>query len=360
MQRGAISRESVLKAVAEHDELGREAFLSRYGFGKAVSYVLVHEGREYDSKAIAGVAHKWDQGAVLAADKFSGGKDHAAAWLKRLGFDVKSVKNPDWARDEVILACDLVMANGWRGLDVSDRRVVELSGLLQLLPLHAEADRNEKFRNPNGVARKTFDIATRHPDYHGKATNGGATDVQVLHEFLARPEEMTETARLIRLGIASGELQALPPAGDEEADDEYEAPEGRLLMRRHRARERSKGLRKKKIESVLRRGGSLACEACGFDFEAVYGERGAGYIECHHVVPLHEAGEGTTKLTDLALICANCHRMIHRHAPWPTPAELRAAVEQRRMQDSGGRAVVVQQRTEEQRSLNRANRGATR
>ncbi|WP_233533532.1 HNH endonuclease [Kitasatospora sp. SolWspMP-SS2h] len=58
----------------------------------------------------------------------------------------------------------------------------------------------------------------------------------------------------------------------------------------------------------------------------MYGERGAGYVECHHVVPLHVAGEGTTKLADLALICANCHRMIHRKAPWPTPAELRETV----------------------------------
>ncbi|WP_406727849.1 HNH endonuclease [Streptomyces sp. GD-15H] len=350
----------MLKAIAEHKEMGRETFLEKYHFGKARSYVLVHDGQEYDSKAIAGVAHQWDQGRALAPGEFSGGKDHAAAWLKRLGFQVKAVQNPDWARDEVILACDLVMANSWRGLDIRDRRVVELSGLLQLLPLHAEADRNEKFRNPNGVARKTFDIATRHPDYQGKATNGGATDIQVLHEFLTRPEEMTETARLIRLGIASGELQALPPAGDEEADDEYEAPEGRLLMRRHWARERNKGLRKRKIKSVLRRGGSLACEACGFDFEAVYGDRGAGYIECHHVVPLHEAGEGTTKLTDLALICANCHRMIHRHAPWPTPAQLRGTVEQRRLHGSGGQRVVMQQRTEEQGSLKRENHGATR
>ncbi|MFE3370907.1 HNH endonuclease [Streptomyces sp. NPDC059173] len=46
-------------------------------------------------------------------------------------------------------------------------------------------------------------------------------------------------------------------------------------------------------------------------------------MECHHVVPLHEAGEGRTKLNDLALICANCHRMIHRCAPWPTPDKLR-------------------------------------
>ncbi|MGY1428878.1 HNH endonuclease [Streptomyces sp. MN12] len=344
MHRGAISRQAVLKTITEHDEMGREAFLSHYGFGKAQSYVLVHEGREYDSKAIAGVAHKWEQGAVLPADKFSGGKDHAASWLKRLGFHVKAVKNPDWARDEVILACDLVMNNGWRGLDASDNRVVELSRLLQLLPLHAEADRNEKFRNPNGVARKTFDIATRHPGYQGKPTNGGATDVQVLHEFLARPDEMSKTAQLIRLGIASGELQALLPAEDEEGDDDFSAPEGRLLMRRHRARERNKSLRRKKIESVLRRSGNLACEACGFDFEAVYGDRGAGYVECHHILPLHEAGEGTTRLADLALICANCHRMIHRRAPWPTPAELRATIEQRLAQRCGDTLMPGQQR----------------
>ncbi|MDG9714442.1 HNH endonuclease [Streptomyces sp. DH10] len=346
MRKGAITRESVLKAVVEHDELGREAFLSKYGFGEARSYVLVHEGREYDSKAITGVAHKWVQGRALAPSEFSGGKDHAAAWLKRLGFQVKAVKNPDWARDEVILACHLVMTNDWKGLDAQDSRVIELSALLQLLPIHADADRNDKFRNPNGVARKTFDIATRHPDYRGKPTNGGALDVEVLHEFLARPDQMTEVARLIREGISTGELQDLAQTDDEALDDDFSAPEGRLLLRRHRARERNKGLRKRKIESALRKGGGLACEACGFDFEEVYGERGAGYVECHHVVPLHEAGEGKTKLSDLALICANCHRMIHRCAPWPTPEELRADIEHRRASLRRGASVIGKQRGE--------------
>lgn len=342
MHRGAITRESVLKAIAEHDKLGREAFLSTYHFGKAHSYVLMHEGQEYDSKAIAGVAHKWNQGRALAPSEFSGGKEHAAAWLKRLGFQVKAIQNPDWARDEIILACDLVMTNGWKGLDAQDSRVIELSALLQLLPIHADADRNETFRNPNGVARKTFDIATRHPDYRGKPTKGGSLDVEVLHEFLARPDQMAKVARLIREGISTGELQDLAQADDVEVDDDFSAPEGRLLLRRHRARERNKGLRKKKIASVLRRGGSLACEACGFDFEEVYGERGAGYVECHHVVPLHEAGEGETKLSDLALICANCHRMIHRRAPWPSPTELRAAIEDRRASRLRGAAIVQQ------------------
>ncbi|MGV9316000.1 HNH endonuclease [Streptomyces sp. NPDC003691] len=344
MQRGAFTRESVLKVLVEHDELGREAFLEKYGFGEARSYVLVHEGREYDSKAVAGVAHKWSEGRALEPDEFSGGKDHAAAWLKRVGFQVKAIKNPDWARDEIILACRLVMENGWKGLDAADDRVVELSALLQLLPIHAEADRNEKFRNSNGVARKTFDIATRHPEYRGKPTNGGTLDVEVLLDFLARPEEMTEAARLIWQGVAAGELQSFAPTEDEELGDDYSAPEGRLLMRRHRARERSKSLRKKKITSVLRRGGRLACEACGFDFEKVYGDRGAGYIECHHVLPLHAAGESRTKLSDLALICANCHRMIHRRAPWPTPGELRASIEQKHAADMRAAAALTRPR----------------
>ncbi|MYQ79254.1 HNH endonuclease [Streptomyces sp. SID4923] len=344
MRRGAITRESVLKVLAEHEELGGEAFLAKYGFGEARSYVLVYEGREYDSKAIAGVAHKWDQERALTSDEFSGGKEHAAAWLKRAGFQVKAIKNPGWARDEVILACALVMENGWKGLDAQDDRVVELSALLQLLPIHAEADRNDKFRNSNCVARKTFDIATCHPEYQGKPTNGGALDVAGLHEFLARKEEMTEAARLIRQGIATGELQSFVPTEDEEFGDDFSAPEGQLLMRRHRARERNKSLRKKKITSVLQRGGQLACEACGFDFERIYGDRGVGYIECHHVVPLHEAGEGRTKLSDLALICANCHRMIHRRAPWPTPGELQASIEQKHAADRRAATVVARTR----------------
>jgi 5-methylcytosine-specific restriction protein A len=52
---------------------------------------------------------------------------------------------------------------------------------------------------------------------------------------------------------------------------------------------------------------------CGFDFKAVYGDIGEGYIEVHHTMPFHAMVAGTKiKLADLALLCANCHRMAHR------------------------------------------------
>jgi 5-methylcytosine-specific restriction protein A len=58
----------------------------------------------------------------------------------------------------------------------------------------------------------------------------------------------------------------------------------------------------------------LACAACGFDFERTYGERGRGYVECRHVIPLHETGERRVSISDLAQLCSNCHRMIPRKA----------------------------------------------
>ena len=52
-----ITREAVLAALAEHDELGQDQFLAKYGFDRARLYVLVHDGKPYDSKAIVGAAH---------------------------------------------------------------------------------------------------------------------------------------------------------------------------------------------------------------------------------------------------------------------------------------------------------------
>lgn len=56
------------------------------------------------------------------------------------------------------------------------------------------------------------------------------------------------------------------------------------------------------------------CIICGFDFEAVYGSHGAGFIEVHHLRPvstLHEPTKVDPK-KDMAVVCSNCHRMIHR------------------------------------------------
>ncbi|MFC4006006.1 HNH endonuclease [Nonomuraea purpurea] len=78
----------ILDAIAEYDEMGRDAFLNTYRYRPARDYFLVHEGRRYDSKAIAGVAHRGVTGQPLLAGEFSGGRETVARQLIRLGFDV--------------------------------------------------------------------------------------------------------------------------------------------------------------------------------------------------------------------------------------------------------------------------------
>jgi hypothetical protein len=85
---GVITRGHVLAATAECDRLGTEEFLSHYGFGRAREYLLVLNGRDYDSMAIVGVAHRYATGRALEAAEFAGDKAAAAKVLDDLGFDV--------------------------------------------------------------------------------------------------------------------------------------------------------------------------------------------------------------------------------------------------------------------------------
>lgn len=88
------SRDAVLKAIEEYDRLGQKAFLRRYGYAKSTGYVLIHEGEPYDSKAVAGVALKYQPGfgRPLKYDEFSGGEKTVRAKLGDLGFVVISLK----------------------------------------------------------------------------------------------------------------------------------------------------------------------------------------------------------------------------------------------------------------------------
>jgi 5-methylcytosine-specific restriction protein A len=84
------SRQAVLDAVAEFDQIGREEFLKKYGYREAQRYFLEIDGKRYDSKAIVGVAHKYQFPAegALTFDEFSGGESTVQRKLEKLGFHV--------------------------------------------------------------------------------------------------------------------------------------------------------------------------------------------------------------------------------------------------------------------------------
>lgn len=59
-------------------------------------------------------------------------------------------QNPVWARDELLLALDLYLSQGQ--LDDTHALVIEVSELLNRLPIHTVRPDLERFRNANGVA----------------------------------------------------------------------------------------------------------------------------------------------------------------------------------------------------------------
>lgn len=115
----------------------------------------------------------------------------------------------DWNRDELLLACALVMQNDWHELRQGDASVLELSDLLRSLPTNQDAAASDpRFRSPNSVSRKTTDIATAHPGYTGATTKGGRPTQTVVSDFVAHPAEMLAAAEAIRQGIGSGSSTA--------------------------------------------------------------------------------------------------------------------------------------------------------
>jgi hypothetical protein len=98
-------------------------------------------------------------------------------------------------------------------------------------------------------------------------------------------------------------------------DETVSAVEGELRMRLVKHRSREQKLRRSKIAAAMRQDHRLRCEVtgCGFDFFAQYGSLGQEYALVHHLNSLAgRAKAGHTPLNELAIVCANCHAMIHQ------------------------------------------------
>lgn len=101
-------------------------------------------------------------------------------------------------------------------------------------------------------------------------------------------------------------------------------PEGKIVERKHIARERNSELIENAKRIFNEKHGKLYCQICNFDFEAKYGELGKDYIEAHHTIPVSEMEEGhKTTIDEIVLVCSNCHKMLHRKRPWLNADEIK-------------------------------------
>jgi len=221
----------------------------------------------------------------------------------------------------LILALDLYFDENPSHISKTHRKVVELSELLNRLSIHTDRPDAVRFRNPNGVYMKLANFKRLDPSYPGSGlTRGGKLEEKIWNELAEDQDRLRNLAQAIEGNVEYSETHETI----REVDEEAEAPEGRVLFRVHRTRERNPALVKKRKEAAFRKSGCLRCEVCGFDFQKVYGDLGQNFIECHHTVPVSELKPGArTTLRELALVCANCHRMLHRGGETLTVRELR-------------------------------------
>jgi 5-methylcytosine-specific restriction protein A len=237
-------------------------------------------------------------------------------------------QNPDWTRDELILALDLFMDAQRKQLDSKDLRVIELSKLLNRLPLHEGQPRGSDFRNANGVSMKLGNFLRIDPSYSGKGlARGNKLEQEVWDEFADDRYRLRRVAANLRRSVEQRIAETRDVYGP--VPDEEEFPEGGIHTRLHKVKERSRRVVEAKKELVLQTTGKLACEVCDFDFRATYGDIGENFAECHHRVPIAQlTPDHRTRASDLAIVCANCHRMLHKSRPMLDIDELRAIVRQ--------------------------------
>lgn len=230
-------------------------------------------------------------------------------------------RNKPWSRDEIIIALDLYFRTYPRIPEKTSPEVEEVSSLLRRVQLMIDPDMSADYRNTNSVYLKMMNFHAFNPAHEGAGMpSGSRLDREMVLHYHPRQEILHRTAAKIRKMIELG-LEVPPPNLLVTLE---EPMEGKLLTMLHKYRERDRRIVKRKKEQVMDEFHRLVCESCEFDFERAYRARGKGFIECHHKTPLSETDVGRkTKLEDLALVCSNCHRMIHRNRPWLTVDQVR-------------------------------------
>ncbi|MGJ8524812.1 hypothetical protein LMG33818_000520 [Halomonadaceae bacterium LMG 33818] len=232
-------------------------------------------------------------------------------------------RNKPWSRNELILALDLYFQEPQPKLDDSDPHVQRLSTLLNKFPLKQGEHRDASYRSASSVALKLQNIRSVASHKTAGRHNGGKLDKIVYDEFKNNPILLKQSAAAIKNAIHI-DISRARVSSAESLDQTSTAYEGGTKYLLHKVYERNSAIIKQKKQAVLHAKGKLECEACGFNFHEIYGERGYGYIECHHTSPVSQlTSNDATTLSDLALLCANCHRMIHAREPWLSMEELK-------------------------------------
>jgi len=226
------------------------------------------------------------------------------------------------SQDEWLLCLEVYLR--YRGQSLPNENsleILELSDAMRRIRAALSGQPAENFRPPRGVLRRILEF--RHLDQDPACAHKKPKRARDVWDIWGEKPHATiaQIAEAIKKCIAAEEVQAV---AEPHIEYNYNAVESQILTRVHTVRERDKRivmLKKEKFQDE--NNGKLYCEACSFDFASRYPRHGDDFMECHHIKPLSEFSPGEeTTLDDLALLCSNCHRMVHYRRPWLDMKEL--------------------------------------
>lgn len=164
---------------------------------------------------------------------------------------------------------------------------------------------------PKGFSSGKIDLATESGSSLGAFYEGGSICSLYYgkHEFPS-DEQLGADLKILLDAYAVLVDAVLPSSKSIEREDDETDFEDLTKIRIHKRIERNQRLAKK-----VKAKKGYVCEACGFSYDSVYTNLDTDYIEAHHLVAFAELTGSKVPLDpekDFAVLCADCHRMIHR------------------------------------------------
>lgn len=240
------------------------------------------------------------------------------------------VRLPEPAREDTLHAVTFPLQSKSFVMDAMDFDIIEDDGLIVTLAPLRVSIRNAKFQvdlqdRIKAIADDLQNlpmIASKHPALAAAIEAHGAELMKTVNSSELRLASdsvnklQAEVFGLTNAGSAT-KLEEAAAKSPVELEEEIFGVEGKLLTRIHVYKERDKvfAARAKKYYKD-KSGGQLWCEACGMDPVARYGTDGERCLEAHHRVPIEELQpDSITRVDEMAIVCASCHRIIHSKKP---------------------------------------------
>lgn len=250
-------------------------------------------------------------------------------WSNGKGGAKRASTNPKYCYEWSFVQGEIIILNLWfNDLRIENGKIIRRINLRERAPTRAQRPKEVMWKSRATKTDDAIQIAYKLQlplriiicDGKKRTKNDSTQKASRVTKRMLDPVSWAVVSYNIKTGdclLERGRAPVMPDEDLEQDEPEMEGFEGQLKRRFVQHRRREKGLRELKIREALRKNnGRLVCEVpnCGFDFFQVYGEIGEGYAEVHHKLPLSQLppeGKGTV-LEDLAVVCSNCHSIIHR------------------------------------------------